>query len=522
MKINSITLNKFSNNISYNSVQKKENNPENNNTYNSANLPSIYPVSFTGGKSMSLAETKIQLDKRNNAYPKDIKEKIIAELRRGNPKNKTLIDIHKEKYSALSECETVEDIKQKFPGEFDGIISDKDAKYNDGTFIKDVKEGRIEGFDPEKDVTVQLMQLYWGEGFSLSTLKDTFSNNDIEYSMRKLNIPRTEQQYGLYLKLSDKDYNARYTAEMSKRSEEIAKKHFINNPEKIHELPAKKLKDFEKHPEEKEKFSIVLLRAWRYPEAKGIRKKLSEYIKHSSPTFDDIKESITPLSPVNMAFRKFWKENLDAKSDFSACLKKSWQKQMTLTALGLTEEPFEYIDFAPSSVRKDILSYAKDKGQEISQYIDVRSYDEYITRNPEEKAQALETVSDFYKENPQKKKDVMYARLYGIINTLSDFAKENIKTKGKEHSDLSDLIGIFEENISSKKTTGVNNNDIFSLYQDTIRYCCEHNKKDIESFNNNINSAYKKIKAFSGKEKVDYANASIKELVSLLPQTYKK
>ena len=58
-------------------------------------------------------------------------------------------------------------------------------------------------FDSEIDLSLQLLQLYWGEGFSLTDLANQFNGRNIQGTMERLNIPRVDRGYGIYLKLSD-------------------------------------------------------------------------------------------------------------------------------------------------------------------------------------------------------------------------------------------------------------------------------------------------------------------------------
>ena len=62
-----------------------------------------------------------------------------------------------------------------------------------------------------------MIKLYWGEGFSLSDLRKYAAGQDLHYTMKKLNIPFVSRDYGHILKLSDPEYNARLTREMTEK-----------------------------------------------------------------------------------------------------------------------------------------------------------------------------------------------------------------------------------------------------------------------------------------------------------------
>ena len=109
-------------------------------------------------------------------------------------------------------------IKEKFP-EFKDVASvyDVETSANRGSFITKFLNGETEYFDSDEDLTVQLIKLYWGEGFSLNDLKKYSDGCDLYYTMKKLNIPLASRDYGHILKFSDPEYNERLTREMTEK-----------------------------------------------------------------------------------------------------------------------------------------------------------------------------------------------------------------------------------------------------------------------------------------------------------------
>ena len=303
MKINLIRyshndINKTAKNVNHKNCLYKQNKIE------KLPLPSTdYMLAFTGGKSLNLEQTIKQIE-QFGSFPPDIKEEAKKIIKENNPDNKTLIDIHREKYDELNYLDNLDEIKEFYP-EFEGVLSDNEIEYQAGSFIDDVKQGKIQYFDKNQDVAVQLLQMYWGNGFSLNDLKNQFAGRNINSILEKLNIPKTNRIYGHYLKLSDKEYNERFASIMSERlkgqhREKVIRNegvyipkgpltpehkaniskgltnHFAEHPEKALEMSERQKKFYEEHPEEKIKFSQVMLRAWGEREAKSIRKKFSK------------------------------------------------------------------------------------------------------------------------------------------------------------------------------------------------------------------------------------------------------
>ncbi len=515
MKISPININTYTKQIK---TQEKETTT---NKYISQNLyvPSLYSLSFCGGKSMDLKQTMLAL--KDEDYPKNsggIKALIEKTLAEGNPENKTLIDIHREYYKELKHCNTLDEAKKAYP-EFKDVIAENEC---DTKFIKEVKNGSVRGFDRDKDVSLQLLQLYWGEGFSLDTLRKNYADKDFLGTFRTLNIPRTTNQYGLYLKLSDKNYNARYTQAISERIKDIERKHieahrnyYTGNPEKLHEMTNEDRKFFKEHPKEKDIMSIVMLRAWKYPEAQIIRQSMSETLLKATSNKEAFEESLEPLSPVNKAFKLFWLDNDWAKSILSVCIRKSWYEQNG----NKQDTNIKSVNYVPTQVRGKIIAYANDKHLNIDKYIDIPLTD---NEAPDSKDifLAKEIGNEFFNKNPKESTNVMYSRLYGIINAFLNFSTANIKTKGKFYSDLPEMIKIFENNVINKQDEELKDSDIYTLYRDLMIYCAENNQAAMLEINKNIDRTYNIVSGMNQDEIMSYGELLTKDLIDFLPDIY--
>ena len=170
----------------------------NNRTSNNA-LPNTYSkeyyLNFMGGKSLELEQTLIQLQKNKDNFPPDIERLALETIENGNPDNDKLIDVHRKKYAQLNECNTLEELKFFFP-EFENVksIDEDDISYNKGFFIDKFKKGQIRTQDgelllnPKKDLTLQLVQMYWGDCLSLPDIYKACGHN-VGPTMHKLDIP---------------------------------------------------------------------------------------------------------------------------------------------------------------------------------------------------------------------------------------------------------------------------------------------------------------------------------------------
>lgn len=360
----------------------------------SGKLPSTEQyLSFRGGYSLNLSQTIKGLDKlaekESSVYPKHIREWAGMILDSGNKTKETLIDIHKKYYETLKSCTTLEQAKLKFP-EFSDVLPDNAVGYYKNSFGYVVKNGLLECFDKDEDLSLQILKLYYGEGFSLNDLKQYAGGKDIYYTMKKLNIPTLNKDYGHILKFSDPEYNERLTAEMTYKrrltldekamketgdpvyiprgplskehrqhiSEGLLKYH-AEHPEKVFEMSERQKKFFEENPEKAEIFRRVMNKAWNVGGADRIKKALSDFMKGKG--FKDFKanELDNPLS-INSAksntIKQFWGVNEWAKKAFSKNMEYAWKKVKE-------ENEMSYIvDVTPKGLKDKFYKWAKEQG----------------------------------------------------------------------------------------------------------------------------------------------------------------
>lgn len=321
-----------------------------------------YPA-FTGGYSLDLASTIKNLDKlaqkKSDVYPPQIREWAGIILEQGNEAKETLINIHKKFYESLKDCISLDTVKTKFP-EFKDVIPSSQIKYQEGSFFDDFHQGKLEYFDKEEDLSLQLIKLYWGEGFSINDLRKYTEGKDISYAIRKLNIPLTDPTYGKILKLSDPQYNERLTREMtSKRMEALDRKaqqatgepvyikrgplseahrrhiseglnrYYENNPEAIYNLSERQRQFYIDNPEKAKILSRVTTKAWYIFGADRIKSAMSAYMKKNGiHTFNisKLEDPIKFTKEESKMMKKFWADNDWAKKSFSKNMSYAWKK----------------------------------------------------------------------------------------------------------------------------------------------------------------------------------------------------
>ena len=370
MKINAITFNKqIFNRNNYKNISKE---PQKYPHTTTPNFFSNYPA-FCGGYSVNLAQTYQNL--KDSDYPNlEIKNSIKETLDELNPQNKTLCDIHFEKYKGVLDCFSLEELKEKYP-EFKNVISAWEVEAKDESFVGQFQNDKSEIFKSSEDLTLQLIKLYWGQGFSLGDLSKhiaAFSKNqeglNIHYAMtQKLNIPLMTPRYASILKLSNKEYNEKLAQEMSikikeaneaklqkqegeaviipkgplseahkKHISEGLKKHYLENPERIYEFSQRQKDFYAKNPQKKEEMSEIMLYAWNSTfEGKKLIKHLIKHLKKYNISISQeeltLKNELTPKQCL--AFKNFWEKNMWARKELSQAMKKAYEYMSLDTSL---------------------------------------------------------------------------------------------------------------------------------------------------------------------------------------------
>lgn len=353
-------------------------------------------LAFTGGYSLDLASTIKNLDKlaqkKSNVYPPQIREWAGIILEDGNKSKETLINIHKKFYESLKDCFSLDEVKKKFP-EFKDVTPSSEIKYQEGSFLDNALNGKLEYFDKNEDLSLQLLKLYWGEGFSINDLRKYSGGKDISYAMRKLNIPLTDPAYGRILKLSDPEYNERLTREMTaKRLEALDRKaqqatgepvyikrgplsaehkkhiseglqrYYEQNPQAIYNLSQRQRQFYEENPDRANILRRVTTKAWYVFGADKIKAAMSAFMKKQGVKTFDTSKLENPLEftkEESSALKKFWASNEWARKSFSKNMTYAWKKIKE-------EQSIIYqIRVAPRSFIQKIKDWARKQGVEL-------------------------------------------------------------------------------------------------------------------------------------------------------------
>lgn len=526
MKINPIG---FSYGVNSQNIKNKvqKNNIEQNKIENLPPVSASYMLAFTGGKSLNLEQTVKQIE-QFGSFPPDIKEEAEEIIKTGNPDNKTLIDVHKEKYEGLNYLDNLDDIKELYP-EFEGVLPDSAVEIREGSFMDDVKKGKIPYFDKNQDVAVQLLQMYWGEGFSLNDLKTQFAGKSINNVFEKLNIPKTDRTYGYYLKFSDKEYNERFTSKMSERlkgrhREKIARKdgvyiprgpltpehkaniskglikHYTEHPEKALEMSERQKRFYEEHPEEKIKFSEVMLRAWGKREAAPIKKALSRFLKRPL-TDEELSNIFAQDKETKAKMQAFWDKNKWAKDKFSNLMKKSWARQKELDEMGLIYEPFYTANLIPKKMQEKIGRIMAPNNKNFaniptSLIPDLRE----LTDNPNlitpagsiEMKETGKIIDDYFDANPSEQ-DVLADTLdMGFAIAIKELAEEKVKNMDK-YPAFAEMTVYWQDTAVQKwkqhTPTGID--ELTKIYSILMNICVANNDlASAKKIDKSIESAY--------------------------------
>ncbi len=480
-------------------------------------------IPFTGGYSIDLAQTAKELD--DKAYPPDIKEMVENTLSKGNKDDKTLIDIHKEKYGKINQMKSLDEVKAAFP-EFKDVLSDSEVDYYKNSFIDDVKTGKLEWFDEDTDIALQLLQMYWADGFSLNDLKEYTGGKNIDGVLDKLNIERFDKIYARVLKLSDKEYNERFTKQMSERltgiekkkaekrdgvyiprgpmSEEQKKKiseslckFYSEHPEKIIKMSERMKQYYEEHPEEKENLSNVLEISWNLFDAKSIRKKMSKFLGKKDISAEEFaKLNLSEDKTEKRTLKDFWDRNIWAKKQWSVCMSKGWEIYKKQKEEEEDRKNLIPITIYPPSMEHDIKMWLRAKEYNLSKITDFTKA--YARTDGKELPQADRYTDNAVNAYFNEIGADMQADMYHVclLKTLSDvFSSKTIDDMTRYTISLfiAQELEIMPGDKGYKEMTTDNLINIYSkLYLD----CIKDDRKDIiKIFDENLDKAYRCIKS---------------------------
>ena len=445
-------------------------------------------LAFMGGYTVNLAETFQQLDDKQ--YPVDIQEMVLKEIENRNPENKTLYDVHFEKYKGVLDCYSLDELKEKYP-EFIGVKSAFEVQAKNDSFIGKFQLGENEIFANNEDLTLQLIKLYWGQGFSLNGLSDyieDLSQNkkgiQLRYTLEKLNIPMMDRRYASVLKLSNKEYNDRFTQEMSNRLREAKearrqqqegepvyiprgplseshkkhiseglKKYYQEHPESLFQLSDRQIKYYQEHPERAEEMREVMLYAWNETdEGKSVLKGIKRAMRKNN--IDISPEELANLPEINNkkqeVLKEFWKRNEWAKEKFSIAVKKGYayleeiklkpqQKELSVRErLGFENIPGRKYVFSnlPTQVRGKLNDWTKKQGLDPDNYTfsegilyltNTEKVDSALITEVEKKSAKL--MDDFFALQPDLENLIADTYMLAIVDIMETLKNQKLHSR---------------------------------------------------------------------------------------------
>ena len=512
---------------------------------NSAQIPStLQYLAFTGGYSMDLGQTIRQLDKlaqkNSSIYPPNIREWAGMIMEEGNKTKDTLISIHKKYFANLKNCFNLNEIKVKFP-EFKEVISSGDIKASKGSFLDKFNRGELEFFDNDEDLSVQLIKLYWGEGFSLNDLKRYADGFDLYHTMKRLNIPTASRDYGHVLKFSDPEYNERLTREMTEKRlaaldrkaqveegepvyikrgplsaehkqkiSEGLKKYYQENPEKIYDMSARQKEFYRLNPEKSEEISRVLNKAWNIFGADRIKAALSKFMKSKGVhTFNPENNPVDLPKEQSKLLKQFWGANEWARKSFSKNMEYAWKKVKE------DMNKFYLIDITPEGFKKKFFQWAQEKNLNLN-HLDfnfkIYKYKHGLdSGNGEEISKYTPKFIDEYSEkiNIDQSRLMANSYLLSLINLSKDLKniskKHNVSQETQKTIELSrHLIKelLFEQgNGLQRNIKSFDAAEIQDIYKSvlTLFFKLDNAEQFIQLFKKNLDSAYNSVDALQGK-----------------------
>ncbi len=468
------------------------------------------------GYSTNLAQSVKELNQYENVngieeIPPRVKSLAFDILKDGNKDDLTMIDVHKRAYYDVTLAESLDELRDSFP-EFENVISINELEEppSNGSFLKEVIEGKNKYFDNKEDLSLQLIKLYWGEGYSL---KDLAAYTNIEvgklYSaMRTLNIPRRPKLYGHILKRSDKDFSARLaesfaikyaqryekehghihiprgplTKEHREKISESLLQYYLENPDKAY-LQSNRIKEFYNNNEyASEVFSLVLFEAWRLGSSKNVKKALKEFfaLKRKVSSMDDnALETVLSLNnnstEKTVLMKEFWDTHPKEKKAFSASMKSAWK---SVSAIVEAEKNKEYVSipYLPEDVAKDIMRYLEKEGKSMNDFENKFLYTKKINllTPPIEYRKA---INEYFENNEYKRTLISEIIVATAIHTYNIIKKDPQYNNDKSLREIKKITESFATRKGDIRDFSANY--FFSLYMFICNELHRMNKNDI-------------------------------------------
>ena len=302
--------------------------------------PKVYTPSFEGKKSIDL---NYILKKRSNLLPPRVYEKVVAIVNSNPQKMPTLMEVHKEIYSPLLECKTLDEAKEIFSEFYNVRKAEGTFKRNRGNIKKLKMNGAL-----QDNLSLKLLQDVWVNLKSQDEIAEELGlkgRSALGWVLKKINFAGYSSNYRTLLMSSNPEtraviaakttaWNACHPDLMYKKNKYAAQ--FCKTPEYRKEHSKRMIEYDNSHPERRAKIREFDLAVWqKVPE---IRKAMSEFAALQDPfTKTVIKKEIShiALNPCEIRVRKnfykrFWQANPDLRKKFKEAFKQVKEERALL------------------------------------------------------------------------------------------------------------------------------------------------------------------------------------------------
>ena len=279
-------------------------------------------------------ELKYIIEKHSALIPERVLNEAKKILNSGN--NKDLIDIHKEIYSPLLNCKSLEEAKLLFP-EFNDMK--KEVIFSrESVYTKNYRE------NCKGEFALDILREYWANLKTLDYIAKKYnykSRNSFQWILDKINLPKINRCYSTLLKASNIEGNkliaSKTTAWNSLHPDLMLKKNkraaqFCKTEEYKKAQAVRMIERDKVHPERKEKIGRVSKRTWEL--CPDVKEEMSKALNSENDfTKISIKKAVKGerLSEkekvARFAFYKhFWGEHPELKEIYAEARKKAGEE----------------------------------------------------------------------------------------------------------------------------------------------------------------------------------------------------
>lgn len=141
---------------------------------------------------------------RMHVLPKRMQDAVTNELKKGNPENISLRDLHLKTYSKILDCNSLEELKNEYR-EFGEVFQANAVVKHKSPNIK-----KIMKVIPLEDLSLFLAKERWAKLKTTDELAKTLGLKDrgaINWFLDKIQLPRFEKNYMVLLRSTDENLN---------------------------------------------------------------------------------------------------------------------------------------------------------------------------------------------------------------------------------------------------------------------------------------------------------------------------